>query len=131
MALPPAERFALYLVGGERCIWCEQPITYSQMEVDHLIPKSLEADEMAAALALHGLPPDYDLESLENLACSCDRCNGHKSARIPPTAPAITLMLDAGATRAEAIRRRASVSIARRDLDAAVARVAIFIQQVD
>lgn len=38
------------------------------MEIDHLIPKSLEGDELAKALQMHGLLPDYDLDAEENLA---------------------------------------------------------------
>src|SRR5882762_6248935 len=129
MALNPQERFALYLVGRERCIWCSQPILYSEMEVEHIVPKYLQGDELSQTLALHGLPPDYDLDALENLAPSCGKCNGLKGIRTPPDRPIIAIMLDAGIVRAHAIRDRAKVSIERQDLSAAVARIEMYIEQ--
>src|SRR5438132_4780397 len=115
-ALAPQERFARYLVGRERCIWCSQPIPYQEMEVEHLIPKDLEGDELPRVLALHGLPPDYDLEALENLAPSCRNCNSRRSTCPPPDTPIIAILLDAGVTRARAVRDRAKVFIERRDV---------------
>jgi hypothetical protein len=38
------------------------------MQVDCLIPKSLTGDELAHALAQHGLPTTFDVFAEENLA---------------------------------------------------------------
>jgi HNH endonuclease len=112
-------RYALYLMGGKKCVWCGRPILFSEMEAEHLIPKSLGGDELVRVLALHGLPADYDLESLRNRAPSCRGCNGSKSARIPPDQPIIAMMLESAAMRAPLVERRARSRIRRRDAEEA------------
>src|SRR5690349_6060838 len=90
------------------CVWCERPIAFLEMEVEHLIPKSLAGEDRVAALAIHGKPPTFDLFAEENLAPSCRRCNGEKGTRTPPLAPRITLLLELAAERADRVRRAAA-----------------------
>ncbi|WP_296602238.1 HNH endonuclease [Nocardioides sp.] len=101
------ERFALFLAYPEKCVWCGRPITFATFEVEHLIPRSLEGDERAEVLRLHGLPKTFDLESVENLAPSCRECNGRKGKRHPPQAPIIAMLLADAAHKAPGIRAAA------------------------
>lgn len=123
MALDLETRYALYVVGGRKCVWCGRPILFKEMEAEHLIPKSLEGDELRRVLTLHGLPPDYDLEALRNRAPACGPCNGSKSARIPPDQPIITMMLESAAARAPAVERRAKARMTRRQVEEAIAHI--------
>jgi hypothetical protein len=91
------------------------------MELDHLLPKSLTGPERSEALALHGLPEDWDLCALENQAPACATCNGRKSSRVPPDAPIIALLLQEATKNAELVRKRAAQLASDRALENALA----------
>lgn len=128
-ALDDLTRLALLEEWDHRCVWCRRPIFFNEMEVEHLIPKSLskadKAEARAKALHHHGLPEDYDLFSLANLAPSCRLCNGGKGLKPPPEAPAVTLILERARDRAPGIRETAS----RMSTDRAVRRAATVLRQ--
>jgi hypothetical protein len=121
-------RFALYVVGLRKCTWCGEPLTFSEMEIDHLIPKSLKGAELVRVLGLHGLPNDFDVDGTRNLVASCRRCNGSKGARIPPDQPIITMMLESAARRALLIERRAQVRMTKREAEDASAKLASYLR---
>ncbi len=100
-------RFATFLEWRQRCVWGHEPIAYDEMELDHLIPKSLAGQELSEALEMHSLPDDYDLESTRNKVPACRQCNGIKSKRIPPLAPGLTFLLEDAARRAPLIEEHA------------------------
>lgn len=104
MALDDLSRLALFERWSERCVWCARPLIFAEMEVEHLLPKSLTGDERTQVLATHGRPEDFDLDSLENLAPSCGPCNRSKGNRPPPDAPRITTLLRDARERAPEIR---------------------------
>lgn len=107
MSLDDLTRLALFERWGETCVWCGRPLIFADMEVEHLLPKSLTGDELAAALRLHGRPQDLDLDSLENLAPSCGPCNRTKGNRPPPDTPRISTLLRDAHDRAPRIRANA------------------------
>lgn len=129
MAVPIEERYAAYVLGGDRCVWCGKPIAFSQMELDHLIPKSLEGEKLSEVLRLHGIPDGYDLDSLENLVPSCRQCNGGKGDRPPPDRPIITMMLQAAEIRAPDIRQRANVTMSKRELSVAAGKLEVAVKK--
>ena len=96
-------RLAMLEAWGEECVWCRRPIYYSDMEVEHLIPKSLDGQDITHLLDGHGLAKDFDLFSLENLAPSCGRCNDRKGFRPAPDAPFVTILLGTARERAPKI----------------------------
>lgn len=108
VAITPALRFAVFTVWPPKCVWGHEPITFKEMEVDHIIPKSLKGDELATVLDTHGLSSDFDLEAEENLAPTCGACNGNKSFRRPPASPGIKFLLEEAAERAGAVRTAVS-----------------------
>jgi hypothetical protein len=122
-AITPKLRLAIFTVWPQKCVWGHEPITLKEMEVDHLIPKSLHRDELAEALNAHGLPPDFDLEAEENLAPSCGACNGVKGKRIPPKAPGITLLLDEAAAKADVVRASAASTLAKGKVELTVGKL--------
>ncbi len=58
-------RYALWMAHNKRCVYTGNLIAnYSNLEIDHIIPKSLTKDKFAK----HGLSNDYDIEnSFDNL----------------------------------------------------------------
>jgi hypothetical protein len=77
-AIDDLVRLALFEAWGEKCVWCGRPLHFNEMEVEHLLPRSLGGDEKVATLQSHGLEEKFDLEVLENLAPSCGPCNRGK-----------------------------------------------------
>lgn len=117
---PEELRLALFDVWGQSCRWCRRPLTYAEMEVDHLIPKSLTGSALGDALAQHGLPADYDLDATVNLVPSCRPCNGLKGSRPPPTAPIIATLLEMARRRAPKAEALATSFAGQRELDRAL-----------
>jgi hypothetical protein len=107
-AIDDLVRLAMLDEWEAKCVWCRRPLFFNQMEVEHLIPKSLgekgNGEDTAETLQLHGLDADYDVHALENLAPSCRPCNGGKGAKPPPDAPVITLLLERARDKAPGIR---------------------------
>ena len=48
------ERLALFKLWGEKCAWCNEPLVFSRMEVEHLVPKHMTGDELKKVLELQG-----------------------------------------------------------------------------
>ncbi len=97
-------RLALFQAWHEKCVWCQTPLAFNEMEVEHLLPKSLAGTERTKVLQAHGLEESFDLDALENMAPSCRSCNGRKGKRTPPVAPLITTLLDTANRKAPDIR---------------------------
>jgi len=76
------ERLAIWEVYNKKCYYCDSPLVrISEMQIEHLFPKELENDEAKfnEIKEQFDLPNDFDLDSYENLVCSCGPCNRKKS----------------------------------------------------
>jgi hypothetical protein len=113
-------RLAAWQVWGERCVWCRRPVSFAQVELDHLLPRSLAGDTLAEALRLHGLAAGWDPLAQPNVAPACRECNLRKGARIPPNVPIVVLLLAEAAEKAPLVEQAAARLTGRRRLDAAV-----------
>lgn len=80
--LTQIERRAIWEVGGKACAYCGHPLEFSVVEIDHIIPQSIEgdSDNWAAVTHEYRLDASFDPNGLENFAPSCSRCNGRKSS---------------------------------------------------
>lgn len=120
MAMTPVLRWAIFVQWPEKCVWCTKPLVLVDMEVDHLIPKSLKGDELQEVLSAHGLPDSYDVEAEENFAPSCGGCNTYKHKHAPPTSPVVSELLKDAASRAEAVRKTAKEFASKQKLSNAL-----------
>jgi 5-methylcytosine-specific restriction endonuclease McrA len=82
--LSGVERFAIWTAHSKRCAYCEEPMKYTDLEIDHIIPQSLrkkpqELQNLLVQLSLHA---NFDLDSLENLLPAHGSCNFRKKARV-------------------------------------------------
>lgn len=93
--LTAIDRLAILTSHKEQCFWCLSPLTYSNTEVDHLIPQSLFSDQtrLEATLAGFGLDASFDVNSYSNLVPMCRRCNRDKSDAIYIKAPMMLTLL--------------------------------------
>lgn len=117
-----AFRLAAWKAWNERCAWCHNPLDFADLEIDHLIPKSLKGSDRKQALDTHGLPYDYDLDSTDNLAPAHGHpCNSAKAGKPLPDSPRIALLRDEAARLAPEIERAAARHRKARRLQEAVA----------
>src|ERR1700733_3553991 len=74
-------RFNIWLAHNRICSYCSEPLTFGEVDIDHVIPESLRADEIAyeETLSRFGLPLDFDIHSYANLLPAHRRCNRAKS----------------------------------------------------
>ncbi len=82
--LSGVERIAIWTAHSKRCAYCEEPLKYADLEIDHIIPRSLrkkpqELQNLLARLSVHA---DFDLESLGNLLPAHGSCNFRKKASV-------------------------------------------------
>lgn len=95
-----AERYAIWTVRAESCWICGEPVSYSAVEIDHIVPESpLGSDRLAEVLHVFGLPGDFDLNCWSNWMPTHGRCNGAKRERVFKPSPLIQLNLEKAAER--------------------------------
>ncbi|MFD4444406.1 HNH endonuclease [Nocardia sp. NPDC058519] len=79
-------RLALLQVWNERCYWCKTKRDFGDVDIDHVIPRSLtEAERNQRVEQLLGVDavPGFDVDALHNLAPICHSpCNGEKTDHV-------------------------------------------------
>src|SRR4030042_5515788 len=75
-----ATGYALWRAYGMKCFYCGEPVDFLSLNVDHLVPRSLLADEqhLETVLAEYDIVknyPDFTIGSLSNLVPSHSACN--------------------------------------------------------
>ena len=79
-----AQRYALYRAYDGRCFYCELPIEFREMTVDHVVPESLLEDppRLAKLRADHGIDevaPGFQINDFSNwVPAHARRCNTRK-----------------------------------------------------
>lgn len=71
-------RIAVWQANEKRCLYCEEPVAFRELEVDHLIPATTSANETSRLIEALGLPKSFELESTRNLVPSHGHCNSKK-----------------------------------------------------
>ncbi len=79
-AFSQSERFAVHVTHGEKCYLCSKPLDLQSMEVDHVVPETLEGNpiRLAQVLLELGRSSDFNIQSFANWLPACRRCNGKK-----------------------------------------------------
>jgi len=96
-----AERYAIFTVHREKCWLCDEPLSLSEMEVDHIIPEYLEGREDFGEIKVTlGLPDQFQLNSFENWMPAHSKCNRKKGSHIFKPTPQIQQFLEIATTRA-------------------------------
>lgn len=122
MPFTNGQRWAVFNAHGERCWLCREPVMFLEMEVDHILPESLgHTPKLSDVLTDFGLPPEFDLNSYENLMPACRRCNGRKRDTVFRATPAIQLELQYASERVDRAREIEKRFANRRDIERAVA----------
>jgi hypothetical protein len=74
-----ALRDALHRMWKSKCFSCTRPKDFTDIQIDHLIPKTTTAKRRATLLQTFQLPADFDLDRPANLAPICGSCNRKKA----------------------------------------------------
>jgi len=110
-------RLALYEQWKSRCYRCSRPIDLIDIQIDHIIPASSSAPRIAELQAAGDLPAGFDLNSCENLAPICGRCNREKSGHIFES-PRLGYVLEQAREFGPKVRRRVAAFHAATELEA-------------
>lgn len=73
-----AVRWALYEAYNHKCFYCDKPIEWNCLEIDHIIPETYEK-HLDTIIDMYGLEKDFNINSLQNLAPAHSSCNRRKS----------------------------------------------------
>ena len=78
------ERLAIWMAHKKRCVYCGEPIQLRDLEIDHILPASLENEpqELKCLKAELGLPTWFSLSSARNFVPAHDWCNSRKTNRV-------------------------------------------------
>jgi hypothetical protein len=82
--LSGVERYAIWTAHLKRCAYCQESLKYADLEIDHIIPRSLrkKPQELQNLFAQLSLDANFDLDSLENLLPAHVGCNRRKKATV-------------------------------------------------
>jgi hypothetical protein len=76
-------RHAIWLAHKRKCAYCTEPLAFSEVDIDHVIPENmLGKPQLPELLARLDLPTDFDLFSHRNLLPAHRRCNLAKTCSL-------------------------------------------------
>src|SRR5437879_1794866 len=63
-----AEHFALWRVYGQKCFYCQQPLAFTEVTIDHIIPEHIadDAEQLQAIKIQYGLDVDFSINDYGN-----------------------------------------------------------------
>ena len=81
---PSLERTAIWLAYSKRCAYCGAPIEFRELEIDHILPDSLqnEPGKLAALREKLQLPSGFQLSFAANLLPAHGLCNLRKTDNV-------------------------------------------------
>lgn len=84
--LPTSRRAAIWRAHDQRCIYCTELVTFSDLDIDHIIPHALleKREELDRLKEEYGLPETFDIDAFTNLVPSHRHCNLQKLGKVLP-----------------------------------------------
>lgn len=79
-----SERLAIWEAYGRVCIYCEEPIPFRELEIDHILPESLleHPGKLQALTEEYDLDNDFSINGFTNWVAAHHKCNRRKSSTI-------------------------------------------------
>ena len=114
----PFERLAVFVTHDEKCYLCNRPLDLLTMEVDHVIPESLQDNpkRLVEVVRLLGRPGDFDVNSYANWLPACRSCNGRKLAEVFEPSPMIQILLQRAQRKAVSAAQLAAEAVTERKI---------------
>lgn len=99
----PAERWAIWKTHGPNCRWSNTPVAYSNCQIDHILPESLDSDpkKLEELVKLYKLHKDFKLNSFYNWIPIQPGVNQSKSKDVFDGAPFVGQLLHRVAAKFE------------------------------
>ena len=72
-------RVALWQANQRKCFYCSEPVFYKDLEIDHIVPEKITADQLIQLRSRIALPANFELNAVCNLVPTHHNCNNHKS----------------------------------------------------
>lgn len=101
------QRLAIFEAYNQICPYCDSPTSWREFEVDHIINRSITADQLTQLVVDYDLPNGFSVESFENWACSHRHCNRQKGDTTFNKSRALHYLLLAGKKARDARMRYA------------------------
>ena len=78
------ERVAIWTAHSKRCAYCGEPLKYPDLEIDHILPRSLTKSpaKLKELISQLSLPSDFSITALRNLLPAHRVCNSRKRDRV-------------------------------------------------
>lgn len=82
-------RYAIYRAYESKCFFCKEPISFNDLNIDHIIPQKLKEDndKLSDVLSEYEILksyPDFTIDSLLNLVPCHGKCNHRKKDLLLP-----------------------------------------------
>lgn len=102
-----AERFGVWSAYDGACFWCDEPVRFKDVTIDHILPESLHKDPEKLSEILHeyGLSAQFNLNDFQNWVPAHGKCNQTKSFDLFQPSPALIKTLAAVEKKAETARK--------------------------
>jgi 5-methylcytosine-specific restriction endonuclease McrA len=75
-------RVALWNANQRKCFYCSEPISYKDLEIDHIVPEKTTTHELVELQSRISLPSDFGLNALCNLGPTHHSCNNRKGGTL-------------------------------------------------
>ncbi len=100
------QQFAIWRVYGKKCFYCEQPLPFKEVTIDHIIPEHILADpeKLQAIKIEYGLNADFSINDYCNWVPAHFHCNRDKGTAIYPITPALIMVLEKAQRKGEQAR---------------------------
>src|SRR6266536_1796879 len=82
--LPTKIRVALWKANDRKCFFCSEPISFRDLDVDHLIPQKITRGDFVDLCKRLRLRGDFDVNGLYNLVPTHHDCNKRKAGSLFP-----------------------------------------------
>ncbi|ELX10187.1 restriction endonuclease [Janthinobacterium sp. HH01] len=120
-AFSATERLAVYTAHGEKCYLCTKPIDLKTMQVDHIIPDSLEGTARLTEVIIQlGLPSSFNLQSYANWLPACGPCNNLKKDQVFEPVPIVLVLLKRAAEKASKAQAIAEKAVSEQNVQKAL-----------
>lgn len=100
-------RTALWRANADRCFYCEEPVAYMDLEVDHLIAETTPDDRLHELVKALGLGGGFHVNGSRNLVPTHHNCNRRKS-NVEFTESSLRFYLERWGARQDAVERELS-----------------------
>ncbi|WP_165422250.1 HNH endonuclease [Rhizobium ruizarguesonis] len=71
-------REAIWKAHGHKCLYCTEPLLFTELVIDHIIPEATTRVQLQAIIEGIGLRSGFDIYNWENHAPVCYPCNKRK-----------------------------------------------------